>query len=342
VHLASLQEYLERKGHPCFVINLGKNKKLQSRKVVSPKTSLGVARHLLKRRDHVCHLHFGGALHPRILLLAFFAGIVFRRKCTATIHSGGLPVWGIPANPLKKALLRISFAQSRAIICVNQRIAGYFKDLGLSEEKIHTVSPFVFPADKGADQLPPFLESFLEGKHPLLCSIGLLEPEYDLPLLLRAFRRYSGRRPDAGLVIVGSGSLHSLLAQQIPDMGLTDKVFLTGDLEHTQTLRVLSASDCYIRATRYDGDCISLREAIHLGIHSIATDTGFRPEGTVLFPMGNEDQLLDRMLAIPLSTAGNPRGTISGISHDHLERIESILSGSQHAAVPPAAHIPGL
>jgi len=334
VHLAGLQNYLERKGHSCFVVNLGKNKKLRSSKVTSPTTSIGVARHLWKRRDHVCHLHFGGNLHTRILLLALIAGVIFPRRCTTTIHSGGLPVWGIPADPLRRILMRISFSRSRAIICVNQRIAGFFRDLGIRRERIHVISPYAAPDGAGNRRFPDYLGAFLKKKTRILCSIGLLEEEYDIPLLLSAFRRYAAFNPGAGLVVIGSGSLHSMLEDRIIKMGLTDKVLLTGDLDHSHTLGVLSSSHCYIRASRYDGDCISLREAIHFGIYSIATDTGFRPEGAVLFQPGNENELLERMLAIP----DCPDGTGSGADNSHLDRIESILSNSPRAETPQAPH----
>ncbi|MDD5232436.1 MAG: glycosyltransferase family 4 protein [Syntrophales bacterium] len=336
VHLAGLQNYLERKGHSCFVVNLGKNKKLRSSKVTSPTTSIGVARHLWKRRDHVCHLHFGGNLHARILLLALFAGVIFPGGCATTIHSGGLPVWGIPADPLRRMLMRMSFSRSRAIICVNRRIAGFFGDLGIRRDRIHVVSPFAAPDGAGRRQLAPFLELFMKKKTRILCSIGLLEEEYDIPLLLSAFRRYAAFNPGAGLVVIGSGSLRSMIEDRIITAGLSGKVLLTGDLDHAQTLGVLSSSDCYIRASRYDGDCISLREAIHFGIHSIATDTGLRPEGAVLFQPGNEDELLERMLAIPDSPGIRRIG--SDGDNPHFGRIESILSNFPHVETPQAPH----
>jgi glycosyltransferase involved in cell wall biosynthesis len=71
---------------------------------------------------------------------------------------------------------------------------------------------------------------------------------------------------------------------------------LAGDLPHPHSLKILSSSHIYIRASRYDGDCLSLKEALHLGVPAIASNTGMRPAGTILFPIGDEEALMDRII----------------------------------------------
>ena len=46
-----------------------------------------------------------------------------------------------------------------------------------------------------------------------------------------------------------------------------------------------------IRATATDGDSLSVRESLSLGIPTIATDCVDRPEGTILFKYNNEESL---------------------------------------------------
>src|SRR5208283_6219355 len=108
VHVVQLKRFLERRGHACFVINLGKHKDLQSLNVVSPKNVFQVALSLLRKRDYICHLHFGGTLHTKLLLLALFCNLMFYKRCAITIHSGGLPDQGMPENPMKRLLSRLS------------------------------------------------------------------------------------------------------------------------------------------------------------------------------------------------------------------------------------------
>jgi glycosyltransferase involved in cell wall biosynthesis len=274
---------------------MGKNKGLKSPRIVSPRTGIEVAYQLLRRRDHVCHLHFGGTLHIRLILLALTAGLLFHKKCAVTIHSGGLPEWGQPGKLGRRLLLKYSFRSCSAIICVNERIAGYFSELGIQKDRIRVVSPFAFSPNVNSNPLPERIAAFLRRKNPLVCSIAGLEPEYDLELLIRGFGRVVDEQPNAGLVIIGSGSLERSLEKLIHGLLLEDKVMLTGDLEHSLTLGVLKESQCFVRVSRYDGDCISLREAICLGIPSIATDTGLRPKEAILVRIGDEDDLVNKM-----------------------------------------------
>lgn len=206
------------------------------------------------------------------------------------------PLWrtsslGDSQELLKALLFYISFLLFRRVICVNTNIADFFKSLGVKSERILIIPPFAFDTNPGNNSLPKTIRSFIETKTPLLCNIGLLEPEYDLELLLRAFRRFVEKKPEAGLIMIGSGSLHAELEKEITKIGLQGKALLAGDLNHTTTLRVLASSDCYIRSSLYDGDCISLKEAIHLGIPAIVTDTGLRPKEAILFPIRDEGAL---------------------------------------------------
>jgi glycosyltransferase involved in cell wall biosynthesis len=326
VHLVQLEKFLESQGHSCFIINIGKNKTLKSSKLVSPRYAFQVAYCLFKKREHVCHLHFGGNLHVRLLLLALFASLLFYKQCVITIHSGGLPVWGIPKDYLERLLYRISFIFFRSVICVNTNIAEFLKSLGVKSERILIIPPFAFDVRLKNNSLPKTIRSFIETKTPLLCNIGLLEPEYDLELLLRVFRRFVEKRPEAGLIMIGSGSLHAELEKMIAKIGLQGKVLLTGDLKHTITLKVLASSDCYIRPSLYDGDCISLKEAIHLGIPAIVTDTGLRPKEAILFPIGDEEALfrliIEKVFASQEMKEKDHEGDTSS-----LAKVERVLMG---------------
>jgi len=48
-----------------------------------------------------------------------------------------------------------------------------------------------------------------------------------------------------------------------------------------------------LRTTLYDGDSVSVREALYLGTPVIASDNGMRPAGVKLIPMSDEAALRD-------------------------------------------------
>jgi glycosyltransferase involved in cell wall biosynthesis len=48
-----------------------------------------------------------------------------------------------------------------------------------------------------------------------------------------------------------------------------------------------------LRTTRYDGDSVSVREALYIGTPVIATDNGMRPQGVHLIPPSDAGRLRD-------------------------------------------------
>jgi glycosyltransferase involved in cell wall biosynthesis len=68
-----------------------------------------------------------------------------------------------------------------------------------------------------------------------------------------------------------------------------------------------------LRTTWYDGDALSVREALHFGLPVIATDNGMRPEGVRLIPPRDENALLAAIhgtlaMARPKSQASSASG----------------------------------
>lgn len=52
-------------------------------------------------------------------------------------------------------------------------------------------------------------------------------------------------------------------------------------------VRVIPNCDAYIRATRTDGDALSIRESMHFGVPVIASDCVSRPSGCILYKTGS-------------------------------------------------------
>src|SRR5262249_42539427 len=155
------------------------------------------------------------------------------------------------------------------------------------------IYPHSLPAmSQDSAVLPADLESFFAGHEPVLITVGLLEPEYDLPLQIESMGQIRERFPRAGLIIVGSGSLEAELRTQIQASPHGSHVLLCGDVPHASTLQAIARSAALLRTTLYDGDSVAVREALHLATPVIATDNGMRPEGVRLIPIHNADALV--------------------------------------------------
>ncbi len=94
------------------------------------------------------------------------------------------------------------------------------------------------------------------------------------------------RYPNAGLAIVGSGSLEAVLRERIAAEPYGDRILLCGDVAHQATLRAIAQSHAVLRTTLYDGDSVSVRGAA-FGTPVIATDNGMRPWACISFPPAN-------------------------------------------------------
>ena len=166
-----------------------------------------------------------------------------------------------------------------------------FKRYGLPARNVSLIQPHALPAKAREVKLPSLLSTFLSQHRPVLLSVGLLEPEYDLSLQVEVLGRLRNSFPQIGLVMIGSGSLESELRGLIDAKPYGSDILLTGDLERAMTLRVIADCDLFLRTTLFDGDSISLREALHFGVPVIATDRAPRPDGVSVIPAENLEQL---------------------------------------------------
>jgi glycosyltransferase involved in cell wall biosynthesis len=92
--------------------------------------------------------------------------------------------------------------------------------------------------------------------------------------------------------MIGSGGLESVLRARIKATSYGDHLLLVGDLAHVSTLRILTKADLMLRTTLYDGDSISVREALALGLPVVATDNAMRPAGVNLVSQDDAGELL--------------------------------------------------
>jgi glycosyltransferase involved in cell wall biosynthesis len=291
-NLVAIREYLRRNGHSCDAINLTRFRCEDAAGVHYPVSAAALMRLLWRLPADILHLHFGGDLTPRLLALALFCTRLPGRKTVLTFHSGGYP--GSPAGRTAAPATLRGFVLRRldGLIGVNPEIAALFAKFGVPQTRIRTILPFVVEPPDRSLPLPERLAAFLGSHSPALLTVGLLEPEYDLPRQIDVMAEILQRNPRAGLLIVGSGSLEESLRAQIAAKPYRDHVVLYGDMPHALTLRATEECDLLLRTTLYDGDSISVREALYIGTPVIATDNGMRPEGVFLIPPSDSARLL--------------------------------------------------
>ena len=319
-HVVALRRVLRQRGIRGDVVNLHRHRSAVGEGIHHPRTTLEAARLLARLEASIVHLHIGGSVTPRLLGLILYCTLLPRRRTVLTFHSGGYPTSpaGRTAGPW--TLRGGVFRRLDRVIAVNPAIVSLFQRFGLAPERVRLISPFAMPDIAPAATLPGRLGDFAAMHRPLLLTVGLLEPEYDLELQIQVLGRVRQHFPKAGLVILGSGSLHARLGRQIAATPYADAILLHGDAPHPVTLRAIADSDLVLRTTWYDGDALSVREALQLGTPVIATDNGMRPDGVERIPARDPQALLNAITRRLVEAVPPARRTTIG-----TENIEAVL-----------------
>ena len=292
-NLVAISTFLRRQGVPCAVINITRHRKLDSDEVYYPRTAFGLIQLLLRLDYDIIHLHVGGMLTPRLLGLALACTHPRDCKSVMTFHSGGYPTSDKAKSAGPNSLAGIVLRRFDGLIGVNPEIIRFFQRLGVSPNRTRLIHPHAFlPEEQPAPALPQTLASFFSAHNPVLISVGLLEPEYDLPLQIEALGQVRETFSSAGLLLIGSGSLEQDLRSKIRACPYAEHVLLCGDVPHATTMHAISRAHLMLRTTLYDGDAVSVREALHLGTPVIASDNGMRPAGVHLIPKSDLQALL--------------------------------------------------
>jgi glycosyltransferase involved in cell wall biosynthesis len=109
--------------------------------------------------------------------------------------------------------------------------------------------------------------------------VGLVEPRKNLPLLLQAYKVLAQKAIDCPLVIVGRfGWSHQRILQQIDELGLKEKVLLTGYVPARDLPIVYNLADVFVYPSVYEGFGLPPLEAMACGTPVITTAVSSMPE----------------------------------------------------------------
>jgi glycosyltransferase involved in cell wall biosynthesis len=303
-NVVALRDYLTERGSHCEVINLSGAGKASGPGVHAPAGASGVLQLLLRLRYDVVHFHVGGNLSPREAVLGLLCASLPRTRSVFTFHSGGYPSSEEGRRTRRRSLRALALRRFDAVIAVNDEIAAFFRRLGVDSKRIRVISPFGMSRRQVEEILAEDLETslgkrlfdFFRAHDPVLVTIGGLEPEYDVPTQIDALEAVRKRHPRAGLVVVGDGGLRNEIDDRVACTSYADHIAICGDVKHRTAMRLLAESHLLLRTTLYDGDAISIREALQFGTPVIATDNAMRPAGVHLVPMSDPAALASKVI----------------------------------------------
>lgn len=283
VHVAGVYRKLLAAGAICHLLDMSQ---------VRPGFAFGwaVVRHALQ--GWTLHLHTNGH-NTKSWLLALACGVAgqFRGGALLTLHSGMTPGYLATGPSGRRNLAALTCSLYRQVICVNREIQDAVLKCGIDRGRIQ-VLPAALGAEPSVLASEPELQRWIDQRRPLLCTVLFFRPEYGFDLLVTALTRLSRTHPSFGCLAMGSGEQLEEAKDRIKEAGLEDQILLLGDVEHDKCLAIMSLCDVFLRPTLADGDALSVREALSLGIPAVASRVGTRPVGTILFPVGDVEGML--------------------------------------------------
>lgn len=133
---------------------------------------------------------------------------------------------------------------------------------------------------------------------PVFMTNRMLEPLYNVPCILRAFRRIQQRYPEASLTVAHDGVCRPALEKLAEDLGLRNTRFI-GHVPQENVRQLYDAAEIYITTPNIDCMPGSLLECFASGLPVIATRAGGIPyiathEKTALLVDLNDDEAVAR------------------------------------------------
>ncbi len=287
-NMFAIRDELLGRGHKCSIIATTKSTETKvETDVYHPGSALSLIKQILAVEFDVLHLHVGGDLNLRVFGLALACSVFGGKRTVLTVHSGAYPRSKAAMSARPSSFEGMVFRRFSRLIAVNEPIAEVFRKYGVADENIRIIAPYSPQEPDPEIEIPLELSSFYEQHSPLLLAVGGLERDYDPLFQIAAMKEILAEYPNAGLMIVGDGSMRAVARNAIDEGGYSESIRLAGNVEHAVTLHLINRADVLLRTTLFYGDAISVREALHLGTPVIATANSTRPAGVELVTSGD-------------------------------------------------------
>jgi glycosyltransferase involved in cell wall biosynthesis len=197
-----------------------------------------------------------------------------------------------------RRLVRTYARLATRLIVPSEYLKGIVVGWGLPAERVTVIRnaltvPLSSAAERAADR--EVVRAALGASGPLVVTCARLYPWKNMDTLIRIVPLLPA---GAHLVIVGGGPDHGHLQSLAGQLGLKDRVHITGNVPHAEVQRYLRAADVFVLNTRYEGLSHVLLEAMAAGTPVVASRVGGNAEVVeqgrtgLLVPLNDRDALV--------------------------------------------------
>lgn len=118
---------------------------------------------------------------------------------------------------------------------------------------------------------PSFFRERYEGERDkTIVAVGRIDENKNHEMLIRAFAKIADEFPEYQLIIYGEGDKRKAMQELVLQMGLKDRIFLPGSIEHVA--ETIYKTRVFVLSSNTEGMPNTLIEAMLMGLTVIATD----------------------------------------------------------------------
>lgn len=212
------------------------------------------------------------AQYPRenyIAILAKLFGCKAKIIFTSHLISEQPPVW--------RMLNRIFTPHDHAVLTVCTYGKEVLERGGVAKDKIRIVFNGVDAPSAPVRDRTVLKEFGIGDDEKVITILTRFSEEKGVPFLLRSIAKLKAQTTvPFRLLLVGTGPDFDRDKALVPELGIEDKVVLTGF--RTDTARLLAASDIYLNSSSSEAMSFAILEALGAGLPLVLTDVGGNPE----------------------------------------------------------------
>ena len=273
-----LQRKLREEGHTAEIFS--------TKASVLRRLSLPLRLRSVAKRYDVLHIHCcsGWGFLPAVVGVT--VGRWLKKRMVLTYHGGG----GERFFDRHHRLVHHYLTRTNANIVLSGFLAKVFDKHNLP----YTIIPNIIEFDESQYRERTTI-------HPNFICTRSHEELYNIPCILRAFKKVLIEIPEATLTLVGDGSQHSAFVEMVKAMRLTNVTF-TGKVDNKEIYAYLDQADIMLSVPKVDNMPVSLLEAMNAGLLIISSNVGGVPyiieDGKTgyLFPSDDSNALANLMI----------------------------------------------
>jgi glycosyltransferase involved in cell wall biosynthesis len=215
---------------------------------------------------------------------------------TSNSGIGAKLYWG-----LVKQLVKRFYPLADAVVACSKGVAeDLVQNMKVPRERVHVIYNPTDPEIEAKAQEPVEHPWFKNFKIPVILCVARLDPQKDLPTLIRAFSIVRKERP-ARLAILGEGSERAKLKALVKELGLEGDVWMPGFVDNP--FKFMKRATVFALSSKFEGFGMVIAEALAVGTPVVSTDCPSGPAEILgegkwgkLVPVGDHEKLAEAIL----------------------------------------------